>query len=111
MSVRTRVERGATWLDKQYANAKTPWWDQVRLDSLDLRSNDACVLGQLEGDYSKGLCRLFMYEPAPYGFNNRWVGLLEYGMLTRAWKREIEVRRSKARVLQAETQPRYELVA
>ena len=96
-SLRDRAAAGAAFLDR----VKPDWFKRVNLDTLDLSCDDTCVLGQLHGDYLRGMDK--------YGLDNeraRELGLWGnchpreflagfrggWNRLTRAWKNEIENR-------------------
>lgn len=102
LTVKDRVRRGAQFLDQKYADSPVPWWDRIDLKFLCLSSNSQCVLGQLEGSYTRGLIRNGITsrfrDGRALGFNARWVGIFEFPMLTTAWKMEIEQRRHQATI-------------
>jgi len=50
-----RVNRGIALMDQKYPH----WWRVLDLETLDLRSTENCVLGQVAGDYRDGLVTLF----------------------------------------------------
>lgn len=100
-----RAARGAAFLD----SADPGWAVRVDPDSLELADGQACVLGQLHGDYRHGLLRarvldlssapLASLSPEGLGFQaTRALGeaaeALDYAFLTRAWRREIAQRRA-----------------
>ncbi len=68
---RERVERGAKLLD-----AKQPGWrEKVDPETLEIRSECGCVLGQVFGEYLEGLIQLFTQMDQRswrYGFNVQW---------------------------------------
>lgn len=69
---RERVVRGAALLD-----AKQPGWrEKVDPETLQMRSECGCVLGQVFGEYVDGLLQVFtrkMDQPQwRYGFNVQW---------------------------------------
>ena len=98
-----RAQAGAALLD-----AEDPGW-AARIDprSLELADGRACVLGQLHGDYRRGLFRgrivgassapARFVSPVDLGFQASREGgeeaeRLDYAHLTRAWRREIASR-------------------
>jgi hypothetical protein len=101
----TRVQRGAQWLD-----TNMPGWERVlKLPELDLADGCACVLGQLEGDFTCSLDRIRRFRPSfikerwavAHGFYLHDVGDGEviapiteegYRVLTEAWRAEVERR-------------------
>lgn len=96
--VKRRVARGVKLLDQ-----RAPGWDQrIRLHHLDMSCGNKCVLGQLYGDYSRGLAAVFGDEPGVYfrtgyhyGFNKYW--LTNFAELNQEWSRVIRERRIKDR--------------
>jgi hypothetical protein len=74
------VESGAALLDERLPG----WRDHIDPNSLDLSGCEECILGQLFGDYSKGVELLGIKSPGKYGFIQR--GRTTYGRLTDAWK-------------------------
>lgn len=93
-----RAKVGATLLDV----FRPGWADEIDVGRLNLRSCDACVLGQLFGDYRNGAEKLFAVvkearqdvETAAVtaGFQTWDQDLAVYSNLTKAWKREIAKR-------------------
>lgn len=99
-----RAKIGATILDV----FRPGWADEIDLDRLDLADCYSCVLGQMFGEYGEGADQLFAMradedeiERAAYeaGFTadpvtalRRGGRRLNYGNLTKAWRREIEKR-------------------
>ena len=91
-----RAKAGATLLDI----VRPGWADQVSPERLDLSDCQACVLGQLYGNYTEGVEKLFAmaengtrYTVADRaGFDV--VPGTTYSTLTKAWRREIEKRRN-----------------
>ncbi|MEM1057266.1 MAG: hypothetical protein AAGI52_17240 [Bacteroidota bacterium] len=98
-----RARAGASLLDDE-----DPGW-AARLDSrqLELADGQACVLGQLHGDYRRGLFRSRVLNtssapsrfvsPVDLGFQAVSEGgpeaeRLDYVFLTRAWREEIRTR-------------------
>lgn len=47
-SLRTRVERGARWLDENFSG----WESRIDLDTLELQSGESCICGQVFGQDS-----------------------------------------------------------
>jgi len=125
-TIRARV--GATLLD-----VLTPGWaDSINLGKLDLSNCQACVLGQLFGEYTKGAETLFAMRSAPASdldtdkFNDgikraaneagfacdrnasgvKYSKWGTYARLTTAWKREVVKRQTKRQTKPA-TLPEY----
>lgn len=118
-----RAKIGATLLDV----LRPGWAEKIDLERLLLSSCSACVLGQLFGDYSTGVEKLFAIAKTDVsiygdsstpscltadvgvdaaaskagfvkGFQERHtVGYGYYPNLTEAWKKEVLKRRSKRR--------------
>lgn len=102
-AARARAARGAAVLDD-----RDPGW-AARVDPgrLALADGSACVLGQLSGEYRRGLrARVFDLSSAPSRFVSpvdlgfQAVGDLgdaaeglDYALLTRAWREIVEARR------------------
>ena len=101
---RSRAARGAALLDDEDPG----WAANVDPHSLQLSDGQACVLGQLHGDYRRGLTRSRAIDassapgrfvsPIDLGFQAvREAGAdaeaLDYAFLTRAWREEVEQRR------------------
>ncbi|MGB3544608.1 hypothetical protein [Rubrivirga sp.] len=99
-NARGRAQRGADLLDD-----RDPGW-AARIDaaSLALEDGQACVLGQLCGEYRRGLGRARVLDlssapgrfvsPVDLGFQaisdlGRAAEDLDYALLTRAWRLEI----------------------
>ena len=100
--LRERVERGVEFLDADFPD----WRSRIDTRTLDLTSQNNCVLGQLLGDFRDGLEMLgitiavsrtlgFNYEHQPAG----WLGPLpgpreaeadEAERLRRLWVEEID---------------------
>jgi hypothetical protein len=84
-----RVARGVALLDE-----KRPGWSrEVNPDTLDMRSNTLCVLGQLFDHYGEGLRVLSLgtrIEATRYGFDVvsslYWINRPESDALTEAWR-------------------------
>lgn len=52
--------RAAVWAGIGFLDSRVPRWrKKIDLKKLDLRYSDCCVLGELYGDYSEGVDRLF----------------------------------------------------
>lgn len=98
-----RASAGASLLD-----AESPGWaERVDPTSLELGDGRSCVLGQLHGDYRRGLFRsrvvaassapVRFASPVDLGFQASGAGgpeseRLDYAFLTRAWREEIAQR-------------------
>ncbi len=102
-AARGRAQRGAALLD----DAAPGWASQVDPGTLHLGDGQACVLGQLHGEYRRGLgrARIVDFSSAPRRFVSpvdlgfQAVGMLgeaaealDYAHLTRAWREEIGAR-------------------
>lgn len=85
-TVAERVQKGARLLDRT-----RPGWERlINLNDLRLESTCNCVLGQLYGDYGKGVEELLHgddYKAGNCGFNAS--GGIRYTALTREWLRTI----------------------
>lgn len=97
-----RVRRGAAYLD----DVDPGWFRRVHAATLELDSGNACVLGQLHGDFRVGLVRAHLLTlssapranlaPASFGFQslpglNAALQEQDYKHLNRAWR--VAVRR------------------
>mgnify|MGYP004341908697 CR=1 FL=1 len=107
-----RASAGASLLDDE-----SPGWAlRVNPDSLELGDGQACVLGQLHGDYRRGLFRsrivsassapVRFASPVDLGFQASSEGgseseRLDYAFLTRAWREEIAQRAMAAPLAEA----------
>ncbi len=83
-----RVARGVALLDRKAKEGKLPrfWRTLVSVDTLDLNSEDECVLGQVFGWFSEGQIRLALEGgAADYGFDFHDGGFEEGHALHRAW--------------------------
>lgn len=93
-----RVQKGQALL-----NERLPGWREVmHPETLELDNCNACVLGQLFGDYHRGLAALGIpeEEAADYGFQvpemqdrpswYRWDSAGMFGLLTRIWRRALK---------------------
>ena len=91
----TSAARGAAYLD----NRRPGWHNEIDVDNLDLRSLDACVLGQLYGDWGAGQDALEEFRwngeaQIEYGFEVAAPhSTPRYAALTEAWRVEILRRR------------------
>ena len=102
---RARARRGATLLDE----LQPGWAASVDPQTLALGDGQACVLGQLHGDYRRGLGRSRVVDlssapgrfvsPVDLGFQavgalGAAAEALDYAHLTRAWRDEVRDRRA-----------------
>jgi len=101
-AARARAARGAALLDDR----DDGWAARVDPGSLQLADGEACVLGQLSGEYRRGLRgRVLDLSSAPTRFVSpvdlgfQAVGdlgdaaeALDYTLLTRAWREEVALR-------------------
>lgn len=103
---RQRVRRGATYLD----DLDPDWHRRVDPDTLELANGQACVLGQLHGDFRMGLGRAQILNltsaprpslsPVAYGFQclQRVPDAAQdrdYDLLNRAWQEAIRERQRR----------------
>ena len=104
-AARARAARGAELLDDRDAG----WAERVDVGTLALADGGACVLGQLWGEYRRGLGRARVLDlssaptrfvsPVDLGFQaagdlGRAAEDLDYALLTRAWRDEVAARRA-----------------
>ena len=88
MSAMSYAIAGAGLLDQH----RPGWYNQIDLNKLDQSSAYVCVLGQLYGEYYKGLDALGiedMQDRCNYGYSSND----DYDNLTEAWKKIILSRR------------------
>ena len=105
---RARAARGAAFLD----GTDPGWHARVRPGALALADGQACVLGQLHGEFRLGLFRARLFDgssarvsfvsPVDLGFYSRSeldeaAEALDYAFLTRAWREEVGRRQEPAR--------------
>jgi hypothetical protein len=85
-----RAARGAAFMDAHY-----PGWEKdVNLKTLNIGSNEFCILGQRYQDYDVGTVRLGIGDDmdAQYALGfmaTPGEGRGQYPQLTKAWRREI----------------------
>ena len=102
-AARARAARGAAVLDDR----DNGWADRIDGASLALSDGAACVLGQLHGEYRRGLGRARILDlssaptrfvsPVDLGFQavsdlGDAAQDLDYALLTRAWREEVQHR-------------------
>ncbi|NNF57862.1 MAG: hypothetical protein HKN04_06440 [Rhodothermaceae bacterium] len=102
-AARARVQRGAAVLDERDPG----WHARISPATLELADGQACVLGQLHGDYRLGLGRARVLDfssapiaslsPVDLGFQanadlGEAIEALDYAFLTRAWREAIRER-------------------
>lgn len=102
---RTRVQRGAAYLD----DIDPEWYRRVDAETLELSSGSSCVLGQLHGDFRRGLSRSQLINmssapraslsPVSYGFKcvhgvSDEVQEQDYAHLSRAWQDAVRQRQA-----------------
>lgn len=85
----TRVDVGAAHLDTLLPG----WRGSIELESLDMRHESCCILGQLYGDFCEAL-RRFSWSGADatvHGFHTGWRSNPErtFAMLQELWTGEI----------------------
>jgi len=86
MTIKQRVTAGAKWCTKTYGRG---WRRKISLSRLNVSSECDCILGQLDGFYSRAVLVRGLVpgdDTFRYGFNVR---MLDHGKLTAAWKDEI----------------------
>ncbi len=103
-SARARVRAGAALLD-----AEEPGWrEQISSSTLELADGSRCILGQLHGEFRRGLFRARIWDgssahtgkllgsasPEDLGFfaitsEGERMADLDYAFLTRAWREEL----------------------
>lgn len=97
-----RVARGSALLTRR----RPSWYNEVDLETLDLRSLECCVVAQLYGDYDTDALigkredlDAAAREDVAYGFDlpEDACGRSNYAVLTEAWVREVERLRGGAR--------------
>ena len=106
-AARARVRRGAAYLD----TVDPGWADRLDPDTLALADGRCCVLGQLHGDFRRGLgrARLLSLSSAPraslsptaHGFQcvqgvPEAAQARDYALLDRAWQAALRARRPDA---------------
>ncbi|MEM1116271.1 MAG: hypothetical protein AAF845_13205 [Bacteroidota bacterium] len=115
-AARARAARGAAILD-----AEDPGWaNRVDAESLRLGDGQACVLGQLHGEYRRGLGRARVLDlssapsrfvsPVDLGFQavgdlGKAAEDLDYALLTRAWRDIVRARRAPTAVPTPDARP------
>ncbi|QXD15591.1 hypothetical protein GQ464_001210 [Rhodocaloribacter litoris] len=103
-AARERAARGAAYLD-----AVDPgWYRRLEPDTLALADGSCCVLGQLHGEFRRGLVRAGLLDlssapranlsPVRFGFHcvpfgDEALRARDYAYLDRAWREEIRRRR------------------
>ena len=107
-AARSRAARGAAYLD----GADDGWHTRLDTTTLELADGASCVLGQLHGEFRHGLLRtrvldlssapLASLSPVDLGFQARRdlgdeIEALDYAYLNRAWREELQRRRSDPR--------------
>ncbi len=100
---RTRVQRGADYLDE----FDPGWHRRVDPQTLELSSGSSCILGQLHGDFRMGLSRSHLINlssapraslsPVSYGFQcvngvSDAAQEQDYEHLNRAWREAVQQR-------------------
>jgi len=86
-----RAAAGARFLDQ-----RTPGWEnRINTETLNIASGNNCALGQVYGSYGVGLS---LTGAAPQsmslGFSSTGNIDREYELLTQAWRKEVQDRRS-----------------
>jgi len=92
-----RVEQGVRFLDVRVPG----WYEMIDVERLDIRNKYACVLGQVYGEYSKGLQELFGFDlcytvplAKDYGFDA--CDQAAFPILSEIWKNTIRPRQQAA---------------
>jgi hypothetical protein len=71
-----KAQRGAKLLDEM----KPDWVQNIRLETLDIRDGSECVLGQIFGEYSDGINKIWLFnatrEAGYHPFNSQNHGFL-----------------------------------
>jgi len=92
------VQRGVSFLDNEDAKngEKTPWYDRISVDKIDIADANFCVLGQLFRNYQVGVERLGLKnQTVENGFHPSSTGILTFDHLTAAWKQAVRARQTK----------------
>lgn len=86
-----RAAAGARFLDE-----RTPGWEsRINTATLNIASGNQCALGQVYGSYSEGLARTGAApQSMSLGFSSTGNLDREYRLLTEAWRKEVQDRRS-----------------
>ena len=88
MNLRDSVRRGIRILNTVYGNRS--WRKKIDLNTLNLESVSFCVLGQLEGNYDKGLDKVKVaWDTSQYGFSLYDPKPGKWEQLTQTWRREL----------------------
>lgn len=97
-----QITRGVRFLNREYGRS---WLRNIRMETLALEEGTACVLGQLEGDYTQAL-EVFGQDAAwarKHGFTTSSdVDDPFWAQLTKAWKRRIAAERHERGVVVVE---------
>lgn len=78
--MKDNVLRGIELLDRQVPG----WREKIDWNELSMGHCKKCILGQLFGHFDKGVRKLAIKTPSPFGFNT--VG--SYVALTELWREE-----------------------
>lgn len=82
------VNRGVEFLNKNSPG----WRSKINADTLYISSHNSCILGQLFGDYGKGIDALNLEcfdQRVEYGFTHPWDNTVQFPELDDAWKAEL----------------------
>lgn len=87
------VHRGAELLD----SLRPGWHEEIRTDALSMMSGCRCIIGQLTGDFNRGIKELNIEHPKMFGLNITEQGDLcsaldQWDDLDVAWKEAIHDR-------------------
>lgn len=108
-----RVNRGAAYLDE----VDPAWHERIDPETLELRSGESCVLGQLHGEFRLGLRRSHLFHcssapranlsPISYGFFcakdvSEELQERDYDYLNEAWRLAIWKRRRQGESVPSE---------
>lgn len=82
-SVKARVDAGVAYLT---AHDGPEWVKAVNVAKLELSDPNSCVLGQVDGDYTKGIVKRGIQTSWQLGFD---INDESYALLNRIWKATI----------------------
>jgi hypothetical protein len=93
-----RAATGASWLD----SIRPGWFRRIDLRTLDISSDDCCIVGQLFGSFNRCVLSVdagnfgfpFPLDTAPFGMEPIHKSDKNFRKLTEAWKREVQARLS-----------------
>jgi hypothetical protein len=93
MDAKTNVEAGVARLDAQYPD----WAQKIDVDELRMNDCNLCILGQLYGDFNRGLVKLVpdpedSIDAVALGFDEPWDNEVTYAELQEEWEQVIQHR-------------------